>query len=71
MPLPPLSSLVVRPFRSVHRVVLGASGDTLLRIEIAEDVLAAFEWIEEGKPYREWLVPAAILNAGTVMLSAV
>ena len=22
-----------------------------------------FEWIEEGKPYREWLIPARIVNA--------
>jgi hypothetical protein len=47
----------------------GASGEALLQIDIAEDRLAAFEWIEEGKPYREWLVPAAALNdAGTVRL---
>jgi hypothetical protein len=25
-------------------------------------VLAPYEWIEEGKPYREWLAPAAVLN---------
>jgi hypothetical protein len=32
-------------------------------------LLAAFEWVEEGKPFREWLVPAAVLNdAGTVRL---
>ncbi|MGC1844490.1 MAG: hypothetical protein WA730_19210, partial [Pseudolabrys sp.] len=38
-------------------------------IDIAEDLLAAFEWVEESKPYREWLVPAAVLNdAGTVRL---
>jgi len=24
--------------------------------------LAEYEWIEEGKPYREWLVPAALIN---------
>lgn len=48
----------------------GASGAVLLQIEIAEDRLAAFEWIEEGKTYREWLVPAAVLNgAGTVGLA--
>jgi hypothetical protein len=40
-----------------------------LQITIAEDLLAAFEWVEEGKPYREWLVPAAVLNeAATVRL---
>jgi hypothetical protein len=45
----------------------GAAGEALLQIEIAEDRLAAFEWVEPGKTYREWLVPAAVLNgAGTV-----
>ena len=30
---------------------------------------ARLEWVEEGKPFREWLVPAAVLNdAGTVRL---
>ena len=47
----------------------GSSGEALLQITIADDLLAAFEWVEEGKPYREWLVPAAVLNdAGTVRL---
>ena len=47
----------------------GASGEALLQIDIAEDLLTAFEWVEEGTPYREWLVPAAVLNdAGTVRL---
>ncbi len=40
-----------------------------MQIDIAEDLLAAFEWVEEGKPYREWLVPADVLNdAGAVKL---
>jgi hypothetical protein len=47
----------------------GASGEALLQIDIAEDLLTAFEWVEEGEPFREWLVPAAVLNdAGTVRL---
>ena len=33
----------------------GASGEALLQIDIAEDLLTAFEWVEESKPYREWL----------------
>ena len=37
----------------------GASGEALLQIDIAEDLLAAFEWIEEGKPYLEWLRPSS------------
>jgi hypothetical protein len=45
----------------------GASGETLLQIEVAEEILAPYEWVIEGKPYREWLVPAAVLNqAGQV-----
>ena len=47
----------------------GASGEALLQIDIAEDLLTAFEWVEEGKLFREWLVPAVVLNdAGTVRL---
>jgi hypothetical protein len=42
----------------------GAFGDTILRVAIPDDVdLDDFEWIEEGKPIREWLVPADLLNA--------
>lgn len=42
----------------------GAQGDALLEVKVTASFaeLAAFEWIEEGKPYREWLVPAAWLN---------
>ena len=40
----------------------GASGEALLQIEIGEDQLATFEWVKSGKTYREWLVPAAVLN---------
>jgi len=42
----------------------GASGDTLLRVDLAcnESEISDFEWIEEGKSYREWLIPAAFVN---------
>ena len=40
----------------------GAKGDTVLAIEIPEDLLAEYEWVEEGKPYREFMVPAEIVN---------
>jgi hypothetical protein len=41
----------------------GAYGDVLLEIvELCEEDVAPFEWIEEGKGYREFLVPAALLN---------
>jgi hypothetical protein len=40
----------------------GASGRDLLVVDIPEDALADYEWVEEGKPYREWLVPAELVN---------
>ncbi len=40
----------------------GAKGDTLLQVYLSEQVIADYEWIEDGKPYREWLVPAQLAN---------
>ena len=40
----------------------GASGETLLQIEVEEPLIAAYEWVKEGKPYREWLIPSSVLN---------
>jgi len=42
----------------------GAKGDVLLIVEVAVDVtdMDQWEWVEEGKLYREWLVSAAWLN---------
>ena len=42
----------------------GACGNVLIRIDLdlAPDDLADYEWVEDGKPYREWLVPADLLN---------
>lgn len=42
----------------------GACGDVLLQVtvEASEHELADYEWVEERKPYREWLVPASFLN---------
>jgi hypothetical protein len=41
----------------------GAKGDQVLRVEFNDDTdLGDFEWIEEEKPYREWCVPAALIN---------
>jgi hypothetical protein len=31
-------------------------------VDIPEEVIAEFEWVEDLKTYREWLVPAALLN---------
>jgi hypothetical protein len=40
----------------------GAKGDTVLVLDIPEGVLRKYEWCEEGKPYREFLVPARVVN---------
>lgn len=41
----------------------GAQGDVLLRVRLpAHRVMDEFEIVEEAKPYREWCVPARILN---------
>jgi len=41
----------------------GAEGDVVLTLNVPIDVFERYEWIEEGKPYREALIPAAVLNA--------
>lgn len=40
----------------------GAKGEDLFLLDIPEDEMSPFEWIEDGKPYREFLVPAEIVN---------
>jgi hypothetical protein len=42
----------------------GACGDALLRVDLTctEAEIADYEWIENDKTYREWLVPASFVN---------
>ena len=42
----------------------GTTGDTVLLVDsvLSEKEIAQFEWIEEGKPYREWQIPAKLIN---------
>ena len=40
----------------------GAHGNTVLALNVPDDVFEKYEWIEEGKPYREALIPAEVLN---------
>lgn len=42
----------------------GAFGDTALRVllDLSLEELQQYEWVEEGKPYREWQIPAAHLR---------
>lgn len=39
-----------------------ASGSTLLPVDVPEATVVEFEWVEEGNGYREFLVPAAVVN---------
>ena len=38
------------------------SNRSLIVVEMTDAELLDFEWIEEGKPYREWLIPAEVIN---------
>lgn len=40
----------------------GAEGDDLLLIEMPENVVEKYEWVEDGKTYREFLIPAEVVN---------
>ena len=40
----------------------GARGTDLLEVDIPEEDVASYEWIKGGKPHREFLVLAAIVN---------
>jgi hypothetical protein len=46
----------------------GAEGDTLLQVELSEVDIADFEWVEEGKGYREWLVPARMIPLRSIRI---
>jgi hypothetical protein len=50
----------------------GTKGDALLVVEFSglDEEISAFEVIEDGKPYREWIVPAVIVNAGSFVRRA-
>jgi hypothetical protein len=39
-----------------------AHGGALLSISIPERVIKRYEWSEDRKPYREFLIPAAVVN---------
>jgi hypothetical protein len=41
----------------------GADGDVVLELDVPEPLFIEYEWVEEGKTYREALIPAERLNA--------
>ena len=40
-----------------------ASTNTLFAIEIPEDAISEFEWVQQGMRLREFLAPAALINS--------
>jgi hypothetical protein len=40
----------------------GVAGNTVLTIEVREPIFEEYEWVEEGKGYRESLIPADLAN---------
>jgi len=42
----------------------GAVGTTVLRVELTKDEpeIDDFEWKDDGNTYREWLIPASLIN---------
>jgi hypothetical protein len=40
----------------------GACSQAYFEVEIESALVEPYEWIEKGKPYREFLVPARIIN---------
>ncbi len=41
----------------------GICSETYFVLEIPDEHLASYEWMEEGKGYREWCIPAALANS--------
>lgn len=46
----------------------GAHGDVVLAIDIPERLFVEYELVEEGKPYRESMIPAEMLNGYPVRI---
>src|SRR5262245_27120271 len=53
----------------LHIVDLSPSGPTLLRVTLSltEADIEQFEWVEDGKLYREWLIPAEVINTNSII----
>jgi len=41
----------------------GAKGNDLLSLEIPDEVLTQYQWVQEGPAYREFLIPAEVVNS--------
>ena len=38
-----------------------------LQVDLPQGAISDYEWVEEGKPYREWLMPAALVNSYAIL----
>jgi len=47
---------------------IDGEAECLLGIDLSIDIIKEYEWIEEEKPYREFLVPAKLLNHGKLFI---
>ena len=45
-----------------HNSNEGDEGDTIVEIEIPFDAIRKYLWKEQGKPYREFVIPAKVAN---------
>lgn len=41
----------------------GAFGNAVLVLDIPKEIFEQYEWVEEGKVYRESLIPAEVINS--------
>lgn len=49
----------------------GAHGSSVLAVDTGDTDLDEWQWVGEGKPYREWLIPAAVANTWPVEMVAI
>jgi hypothetical protein len=49
------------------------AGEQILAVEttLTEDDIDQYEWKTDGKGYREWLIPAAVVNASILSIWAI
>ena len=40
----------------------GPEGETVIVVEMPEDAALLYEWVEDGRTFREFLIPAGIAN---------
>jgi len=41
---------------------MGGASDFCFEIEVEDESISEYEWVEDHKTYREWLIPSQILN---------